>query len=157
MNNRYISELWDESIADWYDFTSDSAYELFECHVHEYSYGQFCIPDLSADDGDRDKALKCLKKALPKSYIFDPQDDSITITTSDEYLQETIKRLQSTNPSMPIENPLQWWQDDVCLYNDILVLYQDEVKTLHEFLLELISISMEEGNRKFYVGCIMCY
>jgi len=106
---------------------------------------------------DRQYALDCLKNELPQGYSLDLANESIDIITPDAYLQETINRLQNTNPQQPIDYPLGWWKKEVCLFDDILIYFEEELFTLHEFLLYMISRSKEDGIQKLYVGGVFEY
>ena len=106
---------------------------------------------------NRQYALDCLKNELPQGYTLDLVDESIEIINPDAYLQETINRLQNTNPKQPIDYPLGWWKNEVCLFGDILIYFDEELFTLHEFLLYMISRSKEDGIQKLYVGGVFEY
>ena len=106
---------------------------------------------------DRQYALDCLKNELPQGYSLDFANESIDIINPDAYLQETINRLQKTNPKQPIDYPLGWWKKEVCLFCDILIYFGKELFTLHEFLLYMISRSKEDGIQKLYVGGVFEY
>ena len=84
-------------------------------------------------------------------------DETINIINPDLYLTETINRLQTINPSLPIDYPLGWWKEDVCLFCDILIYFDEELFTLHEFLLYMITRSKEDGFQKLYVGGVFWY
>lgn len=109
------------------------------------------------DVSDRQYALDCLKNELPQGYSMDPVDERIDIITPDLYLQETINRLQSINPSLPMDYPLGWWKKEVCLFCDILIYFDEELFTLHEFLLYMISRSKDENIKYLYVRGIFEY
>ena len=106
---------------------------------------------------DRKYALDCLKNELPQGYSLDLANGSIDIIKPDGYLQDTINRLQNTNPQQPIDYPLGWWKKEVCLFCDILIYFEEELFTLHEFLLYMISRSKEDGIQKLYVGGVFEY
>ena len=106
---------------------------------------------------DRKYALDCLKNELPQGYSLDLANGSIDIIKPDGYLQDTINRLQNTNPQHPIDYPLGWWKKEVCLFCDILIYFEEELFTLHEFLLYMISRSKEDGIQKLYVGGVFEY
>ena len=78
-------------------------------------------------------------------------DERIDIKGHDAYLQGTI------NPSLPVGYPLGWWKKKESLFNDILIYFEEEFFTLHEFLLYMISRSKEDNIQKLYVGGVFEY
>ena len=105
----------------------------------------------------REYALKHLSTKLPQGYVVDLSNESIDIINPGGYLQETINRLQNTNPQQPIDYPLGWWKKEVCLFCDILIYFDEELFTLREFLLYMISLSKDDGIKKLYVGGVFEY
>ena len=108
-------------------------------------------------DDERQDVIECLKNELPQGYAMDLVDEKIDILNPDYYLQETINRLQTINPSIPIDYPLGWWKEDVCLFCDILIYFEEELFTLNEFLLYMVSRSKDDGIQKLYVGGVFEY
>ena len=106
---------------------------------------------------DRQNALSSLMNKLSKGYSLDLTNESIDIINPDAYLQETINRLQNTNPKQPIDYPLGWWKKEICMFCDILIYFDEELFTLHEFLLYMISRSKDDGIKKLYVGGVFKY
>ena len=109
------------------------------------------------DVSDRQHALDCLKNELPQGYSMDPVDERIDIINPDIYLQESINRLQTINPSLPLNYPLGWWKKEVCLFCGILIYFDEELFTLHEFLLYMVSMSKDENIKCLYVGGVFEY
>ncbi|MBQ2189147.1 MAG: hypothetical protein II401_11410 [Bacteroidales bacterium] len=163
--NRFIFEIWNcdfSDISDTYKY-NNLHYDSFEIGVNEA-----CDPSDSHDihanlweymeEDDRKRALECLRKALPKGYVLNVDNETIDVSTADDYLHDTIKRIQSISPSLPIDNPLNWWREEVCLYHDIMILdWERNLMTLNEFLLNMITLSKDEENRKLYIGLIVKY
>ena len=150
MNNKFIFELTKDPI-------------IF--YIGHWNLSRFFYPKNSfwVNEGeplevsDRKYALDCLKNELPQGYSLDLANGSIDIIKPDGYLQDTINRLQNTNPQQPIDYPLGWWKKEVCLFGDILIYFDEELFTLHEFLLYMISRSKEDGIQKLYVGGVFEY
>lgn len=150
MYNTYIYELSETPIS--------YRIESWELSHHFYPknpyWSEECEP---LDVSDRQAAIECLKNELPQGYALDLVDERIDILNPDLYLQETINRLQTTNPSLPMIYPLGWWKKEVCLFCDILIYFDEELFTLHEFLLYMISRSKDDGIQNLYVGGVFEY
>lgn len=163
--NRLLFEIWNSDfrdISDNYKY-SDRHYDYFENGVNE-SFDPSDSHDIHTklweymEENDRERALECLRKALPKGYVLNVDNETIDVSTGEDYLHDTIKRIQSISPSYPIKNPLNWWREEVCLYHDIMILdWKLNLMTLNEFLLNMITLSEDEENRKLYIGLIVKY
>lgn len=152
MNNTYIFEL---AINPILPHNRSQSWEL--THFF-FPKNPFWINEGEPNDAsDRQYALDCLKNELPQGYTLDLVNESIDIIDPDAYLQVTISRLQTTNPSQPMIYPLGWWKNEVCLFGDILIYFDKELFTLHEFLLYMISRSKDDDIQKLYVGGVFEY
>ena len=152
MNGDYIFELSQTPISD--------RIESWELSHHFYSknpYWSEVGEPLDVVGSERQDALDYLKNELPQGYSMNPVDERIDILNPDGYLQETINRLQTINPSLPMSYPLGWWKKEVCLFCDILIYFEEELFTLHEFLLYMISASKDDGIWKLYIGGVFWY
>ena len=158
MNNTYIFELSQTPISD--------RIESWELSHHFYPKNPYWSEEgepLDVVGSERQDALDYLKNKLPQGYSMDLVKERIDILNPDGYLQETINRLQTLkpsqtiNPSLPIYYPLGWWKKEVCLFCDILIYFDEELFTLHEFLLYMISLSKDENIQKLYVGGVFEY
>lgn len=152
MNNTYIFELSETPISN--------RIESWELSHHFYSQNPYWSEEgepLDVLDDERQDALDCLKNELPQGYSMNLVDETINIINPDLYLQETINRLQTINPSLPMTYPLGWWKKEVCQFCDILIYFDEELFTLHEFLLYMISLSKEDNIQKLYVGGVFWY
>ena len=110
----------------------------------------------------RDYAIDELRKQLPKGYFI--EDDTIINPCNNDYLKETIKRLQDLvkhpDKITSYPYPLGWWKTEVCQFHDTLVCFRrdddKELFTLHEFLLYIIP-HLGERYEKLYIGGIFSY
>ena len=110
----------------------------------------------------RDFAIDELRKQLPKGYSI--EGDTIINPCNNDYLKETIKRLQGLlkHPDQITSNlyPLGWWKMEVCqIHNTLICFHTDDDKelfTLHEFLLYLIP-HLGDRYEKLYIGGIFSY
>ena len=152
MNNTYIFELSETLISNRIE-----SWELSHHFYHKNPYWANEGEPLDVLGAERQDALDCLKNELPQGYLMDPVDETINIINPDLYLTETINRLQAINPSLPLNYPLGWWKKEVCLFCDILIYFEEELFTLHEFLLYMISLSKDENIQKLYVGGVFEY
>lgn len=146
MNNTYIFELSQAPISN--------RIESWELSHHFYSKNPYWSEEgelLELSDDERQNALEYLIDELPQGYLMDPVDERIDIKGHDAYLQGTI------NPSLPIGYPLGWWKKKESLFNDILIYFEEEYFTIHEFLLYMISASMDHGIWKLYIGGVYEY
>jgi hypothetical protein len=150
MNNTYIFELSRTPIC-FYTVSWELSHHFYHKNPYWANEGE------PLDVSDRKYALECLIDELPQGYLMDPVDERIDILNPDIYLQETINRLQTTNPSLPMIYPLGWWKKEVCLFCDILIYFDEELFTLHEFLLYMISRSKDDGIRELYIGGVFEY
>jgi len=150
MNNTYIFELSQTPIQ-----TSIESWEL--THFFFFKNPFWSEEGEPNDASDRQFALECLMNELPQGYSMDLVNESIDIINPNAYLQQTIHRLQTINPSQPMRYPLGWWKNEVCLFGDILIYFDEELFTLHEFLLYTISLSKDYGIQKLYVGGVFEY
>lgn len=152
MNNNFIFELSVEPVS------LHDRIESWELSHHFYPQNPYWSEEGEPlDVSDRQDALDCLKHELPQGYSMNLVDETINIINPDLYLTETINRLQIINPSLPIDYPLGWWKKDVCLFCDILIYFDKELFTLHEFLLYMISRNKEDNIQKLYVGGVFWY
>ena len=113
------------------------------------------VPDII-----RDYAIDELRKQLPKGYSI--EDETIINPCNNDYLKETIKRLQDLvkHPDKITSDlyPLGWWKTEVCQVHNTLILFNDELYTLHEFLLYLIPcLGLGDRYEKLYIGGIFSY
>lgn len=150
MNNTYIFELSRTPIC-FYTVSWELSHHFYHKNPYWANEGE------PLDVSDRKHALECLKNELPQGYLMDPVDERIDILNPDIYLQETINRLQTTNPLLPLNYPLGWWKKEVCLFCDILIYFDEELFTLHEFLLYMISLSKDENIKCLYVRGVFEY
>ena len=152
MNNNFIFELSVEPVS------LQDRIESWELSHHFYPKNPYWSEEGEPlDVSDRQDALDCLKNELPQGYSMNLVDETINIIDPDHYLRETINRLQTINPSLPMIYPLGWWKEDVCIFCDILIYFDEELFTLHEFLLYMITRSKEDGFQKLYVGGVFWY
>ena len=152
MNNTFIIELAENLILPQNRVESQ---ELSHFFFHKNPFWVEEGEPLNVSD--RQYPLDCLKNELPQGYSMDLVNESMDIINPDAYLQETINRLQKTNPQQPIDYPLGWWKNEVCLSGGILIYFDEELFTLLEFLLYMISRSKENGIQKLYVGGVFEY
>ena len=111
------------------------------------------VPDII-----RNYAIDELRKQLPKGYSI--EDETIINPCNNDYLKETIKRLQDLvkhpDEITSYPYPLGWWKTEVCQVHNTLILFNDELYTLHEFLLCLIPC-LGDQYEKLYIGGIFSY
>ena len=106
----------------------------------------------------RDYAIDELRKQLPEGYSI--EGETIINPCNDSYMKETISRLQDLlkHPDQIAMHPypLRWWKTEVCQIHNTLILFNDELYTLHEFLLCLIPC-LGDRYEKLYIGGIFSY
>lgn len=106
----------------------------------------------------RDYAIDELRKQLPEGYSI--EGETIINPCNDSYMKETISRLQDLlkHPDQIAMHPypLRWWKTEVCQIHDTLIVFRNELLTLHEFLLCLIPC-LGDQYEKLYIGGIFSY
>lgn len=106
----------------------------------------------------RDYAIDELRKQLPEGYSI--VGETIINPCNDNYMKETISRLQDLlkHPDQIAMHPypLRWWKTEVCQIHDTLIVFHNELLTLHEFLLRLIPC-LGDRYEKLYIGGIFSY
>lgn len=154
MNKEFIFELSANTVLP------QDRIESWELSHHFYPKNPYWSGEgepLDALGAERQDAMDCLQNELPQGYSMNLVNETINIINPDLYLQETINRLQTINPSLPLNYPLGWWKKEVCLFCDILIYFDEELFTLHEFLLYMVSKSKDDGIQKLYVGGVFEY
>ena len=154
MNKEFIFELSANTVLP------QDRIESWELSHHFYPKNPYWSGEgepLDVLGAERQDALDCLKNDLPQGYSMDIMDERIDFLNPDLYLQETINRLQTINPSLPMIYPLGWWKKEVSLFCGILIYFDKELFTLHEFLLYMVSKSKDDGIQKLYVGGVFEY
>ena len=154
MNNNYIFELSKSPIMPQDCIGSVDLEEFFP--PNNPFWAEEGEP-LDVVDNERQEALDCLKIELPQGYSIDLANECIEIINSEQYLQWTINHLHSIKTPSSCWDALGWWKKEVCLFCDILIYFDEELFTLHEFLLYMISLSKEDGIQKLYVGGVFEY
>ena len=132
--------------------------EAWELERHFHANNPFWVAEgepLELENFTREEAINILKAELGKGYSID--GDIITATEPKQYIPTIVKHLQDVASSgLTSDYPLGWWKKEVCKYRGILILFNEEMMTLNEFMLYAVSLH-NDGVNTFHIGSIFEY
>ncbi|MBO7576101.1 MAG: hypothetical protein J6T03_01405 [Bacteroidales bacterium] len=132
--------------------------EAWELERHFHANNPFWVAEgepLELENYTREEAINILKTELGKGYSVN--GDMITATKPDQYIPTIVKHLQTVASSgLTSDYPLGWWKKEVCQYRGILILINEEMMTLNEFMLYAVSLH-NDGVTTFHIGSIFEY
>jgi hypothetical protein len=132
--------------------------EAWELERYFRSNNPFWVEEgepLELENFTREEATNILKTELGKGYSID--GDMITATEPEQYISTIVKHLQDVASSgLTSDYPLGWWKKEVCQYRGILILFNEEMMTLNEFMLYAVSLH-NDGVTTFHIGSIFEY
>lgn len=132
--------------------------EAWELERHFHANNPFWVAEgepLELENFTREEAINMLKTDLGNGYSIDR--DIITATEPKQYIPTIVKHLQTVATSgLTSDYPLGWWKKEVCQYRGILILFNEEMMTLNEFMLYAVSLH-NDGVNTFHIGSIFEY
>lgn len=110
---------------------------------------------LELENFTREEAINILKTELGNGYSID--GDTVAATDPRQYIPTIVKHLQDVATlGLTSDYPLGWWKKEVCQYRGILILLNEEMMTLNEFMLYAVSLH-NDGVSTFHIGSIFEY
>lgn len=110
---------------------------------------------LELENFTRKEAINILRNELGGGYTIN--GDIITANNPGQYLKAISQHLQDVATTFNNSDyPLGWWKNEVCQYGGILIALDDDMLTLNEFMLYVIS-KKQEGTSTFCIGSIFEY
>ena len=132
--------------------------EAWELERYFHSNNPFWVEEgepLELENFTREEAINILQTELGNGYSID--SDNVTATDPKQYIPTIVKYLQDVASSgLTSDNPLGWWKKEVCQYRGILILFNEEMMTLNEFMLYAVSLH-NDGVNTFHIGSIFEY
>ncbi len=132
--------------------------EAWELERYFHSNNPFWVEEgepLELENFTREEAINILKTELGKGYSID--GDTVTATDPKQYIPTIVKHLQTVATSgLTSDYPLGWWKKEVCQYRGILILFNEDMMTLNEFMLYAVSLH-NDGVTTFHIGSIFEY
>ena len=132
--------------------------EAWELERYFHANNPFWVEEgepLELENFTREEAINILKTELGKGYSID--GDTIAATDPKQYIPTIVKHLQDVASSVLISDyPLGWWKKEVCQYRGILILFNEEMMSLNEFMLYAVSLHNDEVST-FHIGSIFEY
>ena len=132
--------------------------EAWELERYFRSNNPFWVDEgepLELENFTREEAINILKTELGKGYSID--GDTVTATDPKQYIPTIVKHLQTVATSgLTSDYPLGWWKKEVCQYRGILILFNEDMMTLNEFMLYAVSLH-NDGVTTFHIGSIFEY
>ena len=132
--------------------------EAWELERYFHANNPFWVEEgepLELENFTREEAINILQTELGNGYSID--SDTVTATDPKQYIPIIVKYLQDVASSgLTSDNPLGWWKKEVCQYRGILILFNEEMMTLNEFMLYAVSLH-NDGVTTFHIGSIFEY
>ena len=132
--------------------------EAWELERYFHSNNPFWVEEgepLELENFTREEAINILQTELGNGYSID--SDNVTATDPKQYIPTIVKYLQDVASSgLTSDYPLGWWKKEVCRYRGILILINEAMMTLNEFMLYAVSLH-NDGVNTFHIGSIFEY
>ena len=132
--------------------------EAWELERYFHSNNPFWVEEgepLELENFTREEAINILQTELGNGYSID--SDTVAATDPRQYIPIIVKHLQDVASSgLTSDYPLGGWKKEVCQYRGILILFNEEMMTLNEFMLYAVSLH-NDGVSTFHIGSIFEY
>lgn len=154
MEERCIFQLSEVPISD------DN--RIDDCDLNRFIHtgNPLWITDI-LEDVDEEQRAECIEELSNEVVPYckvDTNTEEVEIVSPRDYVSETLNRLHGIVPNQKYdEYPLGWWKEEVCQIQKMLVFYEEELFTLHEFLLYATTLKEDHGIERLYIGSVFRY